>query len=371
MSSSSDLNEQPGTLVATGRSLMALLRAPIRGRWRPREDTNCRSLVTIALVIAALMASPAPSAPARQPARDGKEEEGKFVTFAGTDEGMVFPYYDVAYPAYREIVLRMTGSILETFKSNEVDGASLGFSKAQLEVVQNVELRASTRPALGMMSRYEAGKYLIFIPDEASYFFMMMGASLAEVSNNRDLGFVNLLMMSELDFHGNKVRRWYNPQRYAKHQNYPPAPTVGGTGVTWEGMQAYLITEVLLHEICHHSLGHTRATSKDSRSSIGNEIEADRCAARHSANIRLPPGLGLAANLSIAILMGDADTATHPISSNRIRKVAQFDRDAIDQLEARGTLKPDAAKQSREASDMFIKQLEEWRSIYQRKPLSR
>lgn len=180
-----------------------------------------------------------------------------------------------------------------------------------------------------------------------------------------------------MDWFRGRSARWYQPATYSKYHGYPPPPTKGGDFNNYIGVQTYLMTVVLLHEICHHTLGHTRAgaqrisallqrnrLSEASSLSLANEIAADRCAASFSAKVGFIPSVGVAANLAVPIVMGNAASATHPISTDRIRQARIFDNAAIQTAVRLGMLKPEQAATAQTASEEFIAELEDYHRLY-------
>lgn len=349
-------------------------RARVRAPFCPvRLASHIRSAVAVACA-AALASAPVSAASAQDRIY---QNDGRYVGMGAGGERVFFTYYNIRHQAFRELAVTLTQGILETLKTNSFAGNSLGFSEGQLAIVREIDIRPSTTRSLGMISRYQSGRYTVLIPDEAAYFYALMAQSLWEVNANKDRGYINLFIMSEMDWFRGRSPRWYQAATYSKYHGYPPPPTKEGDFNNYNGVQAYLMTVVLLHEICHHTLGHTRAgaeristlikenrQSEASSLSIANEIAADRCAADFSANIGFVPSVGIAANLAVPIVMGNAASPTHPISTDRIRQAKMFDEAAIQTAVRRGMLKPDQAATARTASEEFIAELEDYHRHY-------
>lgn len=349
-------------------------RSDLRPRVRPmRLASHLRSAMAAACA-AAFALAPVFAAPAQDRIY---RNDGRYVGMGEGGERVFFTYYNVRHQAFRELAATLTQGILETLKTNSFAGNALGFNDAELAIVRELDIRPSTTRSLGMISRYQSGRYAVLIPDEAAYFYALMAQSLWEVNANKDRGYINLFIMSEMDWFRGRSPRWYQPATYSKYHGYPPPPTKEGDFNNYIGVQTYLMTVVLLHEICHHTLGHTRAgaerisallkenrQSDASKLSIANEIAADRCAAGFSAKIGFVPSVGVAATLAVPIVMGNAASATHPLSTDRIRQARIFDEAAIQAAVRRGMLKPDQAATARTASEAFIAELQDYHSRY-------
>jgi hypothetical protein len=303
--------------------------------------------------------------------------EGRTVGMGEGGPKVFFTYYNVRHERFREAGMAMAEGLLESIRSDADLGGKLNLSDENKEIVSKIELRPSSARNLGMIASYQDGRYLIWLPDESSYFQWMMAQAMAELSAHEDLGYFNLLIMSEMDWFRGRSPRWYSATTYAAFQGYPPPPTDPGNIGTSMGLAALVMLPMLFHEICHHTLRHTtdgarqiNALRQQGRSdelsalSIRNELTADRCAAELTIRAGGLPSYSMTAALALSIVMGDAPSATHPMSNERIVLARQYDREAIASAVDRGLFPANLAEPASRLSEVLFDQLADYHERY-------
>lgn len=228
-----------------------------------------------------------------------------------------------------------------------------------------------------MSTTFRQGYYIFNIPDEAAYFIAFMAQAFVESSSHDDLGYLNLFIMSEMDWFRGRSPRWFSAPTYAGYKGYEAPPTTADKMSNYSGMTGLFVMNMLFHEVCHNFKGHTvdglkqvaalRRQGQNAEAAallIENEADADRCAAELALKTGSPPGLTMAATLAIPIVMGDAPTMTHPLSRDRIVQAQLYDERALSTAADRGLFPQEHVGKAHAVTSELLRVLEDYHRRY-------
>lgn len=307
----------------------------------------------------------------------GHAQDGRLVNMGESDQKVFFKYYAAPHDNTRPVVMSSAEGLLDSMKSPDLLGGQLGLSEVQKQMLGKTTLRSSKTRNVGMSTSYQNRQYVIIVPDEAAFFVAFMAKSIMDSSKNADFGYLNLFIMSEMDWFRNRSARWYDAATYASFKGDDAPPTAEKDMGGYSGMTNLLVMNMLFHEVCHNFQGHTlnglqeaaklRRRGRHAKAAallIENEADADRCAAGLALKAGIPPGITLAATLAVSIVMGDSLNATHPMSRDRIERARLYDERALSSAADRGLFPRDLVQKAGAFSGELLRTFEKYHRLY-------
>lgn len=187
------------------------------------------------------------------------------------------------------------------------------------------------------------------------------------VTDYEDAGFIELLLASEATLARPNGRRWYDPIIYMKGVGYPEITWSETEVAQMGGVGTHMTMAPVLHELCHHFLGHARerGAAYPSREVVyQQELDADRCAADHMLRIGANPQFGLLAILAVNYVTDDEAAIEHPVSRLRIALMREAGEAHGRRMVAEGVLTEEKAGRMAEIVDgiegIFVTVRQRW-----------
>lgn len=253
---------------------------------------------------------------------------------------LAFDYW-LLPPASGEVAALHNGVTLEEMRRSKFFRARL--TRRELQILDSVRLISlGAAPGLGADAFSESGDYTIRVTNGYSYLigeFAHLLASYQFDPTAMNEGLMLLLASEYEAFQPNQAsqinRRWYWAPTFDWYQTlngHAPVRDPDGESYVIKSMTRALI----LHELCHHFLGHTdpemvglmRNLSGPAWTdrSHANEVEADVCAARHISAGGSDPRLDLIFLQAVWMTNSTDPSGSHPAARARLAAVSEVTR---------------------------------------------
>ena len=266
---------------------------------------------------------------------------GRNIGMGGGGPKIHFPYINVNFPMMQSAAIETTQLTLAAIADPAAPmGAAL--SAEQRAIIAAIRVRPTQTPMTGFRAVHNNTGRWIEIPAEAAYYQVTMAGTMYDVGRTDNLGYMNLFVMSEVDYWSRTSPRWYQSNIYSDWIGAPRWDDSVASDPRFVGLIWLINGGMVLHEICHHLRGHVdpammaRFAALDPvgkrNLSIANEMEADACATELGAKGGLLPDLSLALNLAGSIVMGDRPSNTHPTSAQRFAAAKLLRNDALNAI---------------------------------------